>query len=163
MTEDQVKHMVQRFLGWKLPDSFCPDNGIIFQKTYGEGTKYPGKYEPVGTNLFDAKQTEAMIRYLVDGLPESIVKSIPGWVIVAPGPRFLAVQHLETSDHFEWAENCGRALVLLSENQAGLLLNALRQLDRTIDDFERRLFAFEVQLGNAMVKQCEITPSSTNT
>lgn len=25
MTDDQIKHMVNRFLGWKLPENFNPD------------------------------------------------------------------------------------------------------------------------------------------
>ncbi len=29
MTEDQIKHMTDRFLGWKLPETFSPDGGII--------------------------------------------------------------------------------------------------------------------------------------
>lgn len=32
MTEDQIRHMVNRFLGWKLPESFNPDGGVTFKK-----------------------------------------------------------------------------------------------------------------------------------
>lgn len=31
MTEDQIKHMVNRFLQWKLPEHFRPDAGISFK------------------------------------------------------------------------------------------------------------------------------------
>jgi hypothetical protein len=31
MTEDQIKHMANRFLGWKLPSNFSPDAGISFK------------------------------------------------------------------------------------------------------------------------------------
>lgn len=31
MTEAQIKHMVNRFLSWKLPDNFNPDAGISFK------------------------------------------------------------------------------------------------------------------------------------
>jgi hypothetical protein len=68
--EDQIQHMVDRFLQWKLPDNFAPDGGISFKKTFNEHTAHPMKHEPVGTNLFDATQAEAMIRYMVEGLPE---------------------------------------------------------------------------------------------
>jgi hypothetical protein len=68
MNEDQIKLMVNRFLGWKLPENFNPDGGISFQKMFNENTAWPRKAEPTGTNLFDANQAEAMIRYLVDGL-----------------------------------------------------------------------------------------------
>ena len=68
MTEDQIKYMVARFLGWRLPENFNPDAGISFKRDFNEHTAYPMKHEPVGTNLFDAVQTEVMIRYLVDGM-----------------------------------------------------------------------------------------------
>ena len=61
--EPQIKYMVDRFLGWQLPENFNPDAGISFER---------GRYPmPTGTNLFDATQAEAMIRYLVDGIPEA--------------------------------------------------------------------------------------------
>ncbi len=70
-TDEQIKHMVDRFLIWRLPENFNPDGGISFRAAYNEHTAYPMKSEPVGTNLFDAVQTETMIRYLIEGLPES--------------------------------------------------------------------------------------------
>jgi hypothetical protein len=69
MTEAQIKHMVDRFLSWKLPEHFNPDAGISFKAEYNENTPWPMKHEPSGTNLFSAGQTEAMIRHLVDGMP----------------------------------------------------------------------------------------------
>lgn len=69
MTEAQIKHMVDRFLGWKLPESFNPDGGISFKKTFNEHTAHPMKHEPSGTNLLDANQAEAMVRYMIDGMP----------------------------------------------------------------------------------------------
>lgn len=70
MTDEQIKHMVNRFLAWKLPADFSPDAGISFKAAYNEHTAYPMKHEPVGTNLFDANQAEAMVRYMVDGMPQ---------------------------------------------------------------------------------------------
>ncbi|HET7150912.1 MAG TPA: hypothetical protein VFI60_05840 [Candidatus Acidoferrum sp.] len=70
MRDEQIKYMVDRFLGWRLPENFNPDGGISFKRTFNEGFSFgPMKNEPSGTNLFDATQAEAMIRYLVDGLP----------------------------------------------------------------------------------------------
>lgn len=69
MTEDQIKHMVNRFLGWKLPTNFSPDGGVSFAKTFNEHTDYPMKHQPSGTNLLDASQAEAMILYLLEDLP----------------------------------------------------------------------------------------------
>lgn len=70
MTEAQIKHMVDRFLRWKLPENFNPDGGISFRKTFNEHTAHPMKHEPSGTNLFHAHQAEAMVRHMLDGMPE---------------------------------------------------------------------------------------------
>lgn len=69
MNEEQIKHMTNRFLGWRLPDNFNPDGGVFFEKTRNEGTTYEHTFAPVGTNLFSAIQAEAMIRYMLEGLP----------------------------------------------------------------------------------------------
>jgi hypothetical protein len=71
MTDEQIKHMVDRFLCWKLPENFNPDGGISFKKTFNEHTAHPAKHEPVGTNLLDATQADAMVRYMLEGLPMS--------------------------------------------------------------------------------------------
>jgi hypothetical protein len=69
ITEARIKHMVDRFLGWKLPESFNPDGGISFTRTHSEqGLFGPQKYEPSGTNILDAAQAEAMVRHMIDGL-----------------------------------------------------------------------------------------------
>lgn len=70
MTEEQIKHMVSRFLGWKLPADFSPDNGISFQPLGNAGTPHEYKRDPVGTNLLDATQADAMVRHMIAGLPE---------------------------------------------------------------------------------------------
>lgn len=70
MTEEQIKHMVDRFLGWRLPENFSPDGGISFKKTFNEHTDWPGVHEPTGTNLFGADQAEAMVRHMIDGMPK---------------------------------------------------------------------------------------------
>jgi hypothetical protein len=69
LSDEQIKHMVDRFLQWRLPENFNPDGGISFKKTFNENTPYPMKHEPVGTNLLDAMQAEEMIRYMVEGMP----------------------------------------------------------------------------------------------
>ncbi len=67
MTEEQIKYMVDRFLGWQLPKDFNPDAGI----SYIRPNYHPSiDATPSGTNLFDATQAEAMIRYMVDGIPK---------------------------------------------------------------------------------------------
>ena len=62
--EDVVKHMVSRFLGWKLPKDFNPDGGVRFHPWYSDSMRN----EPSGTNLFTSQQAEAMVRYMLEGL-----------------------------------------------------------------------------------------------
>lgn len=66
MTEEQIKHMVDRFLSWKLPANFQPDGGITAKRpNYAPGVPW----EPSGTNLLDGTQADAMVRHMLDGLP----------------------------------------------------------------------------------------------
>lgn len=67
--DDEVKRMVDRFLSWRLPADFNPDGGVSFRPTFNEHTAHPMKHEPTGTNLFDARQAEAMVRHMLEGLP----------------------------------------------------------------------------------------------
>lgn len=69
MTEEQIKYMVNRFLGWKLPENFNPDGGVTFNKRTNLGTPYEYENKPNGTNLLDATQADAMVRYMLEGLP----------------------------------------------------------------------------------------------
>lgn len=66
MNNEQIKHMVNRFLSWQLPQNFSPDNGISYRRP-----NYSSSVDatPSGTNLFDAIQAEAMVRHMIDGLP----------------------------------------------------------------------------------------------
>lgn len=66
--EDQVKHMVDRFLGWHLPNDFNPDCGISFTQTVNEST-HKHTYELVGTNLFTATQAKEMVLYMLEQPP----------------------------------------------------------------------------------------------
>jgi len=65
-TDAQIKHMVDRFLAWRLPPDFDPDNGINYKRP-----NYSPEVDatPVGTNLLTATQAEAMVRHMLDGLP----------------------------------------------------------------------------------------------
>jgi NTP pyrophosphatase (non-canonical NTP hydrolase) len=80
LTREQIMYMVNRFLGWRLPEDFDPDAGISFKPNFNEDTANPMKHEPTGTNLFDATQAENMVRYLVDGMPNAAppAESKPG-------------------------------------------------------------------------------------
>ena len=67
-TDELVKHMVNRFLWWRLPEDFHPDCGIHFD-AYAAINMNPRntRYEPVGTNLFTATQAEEMVRHMLEG------------------------------------------------------------------------------------------------
>lgn len=69
-TDTQIKHMVDRFLAWRLPENFSPDDGISYEPIAGKDGPHPFRREPQGTNLFDATQADAMVRHLLEGLPE---------------------------------------------------------------------------------------------
>lgn len=71
MTDEQIKHMVDRFLGWKLPADLAPDGGLTFKRYGNPGIRYEYKNEPTGTNLLDVTQAEAMVRYMIEGLPDA--------------------------------------------------------------------------------------------
>ena len=67
--DEQIKYMVNRFLGWRLPENFNPDGGISFKRIGNEHhPEWSYKNEPVGTNLLDAVQAEEMVRYIIDGM-----------------------------------------------------------------------------------------------
>jgi hypothetical protein len=70
VTDEQIKYLVDRFLSWRLPENFQPDGGITFTPTWNTGTPHEGRYQPTGTNLLDANQTETMVRHMIDGMPE---------------------------------------------------------------------------------------------
>lgn len=63
MTDDQIKYMVDRFLGWRLPETFNPDGGVHFEGIAGVSPM------PIGTNILTAIEATAMIRHMVEGLP----------------------------------------------------------------------------------------------
>lgn len=64
-----IKHMTERFLSWKLPANFAPDNGISFDPIANRGYQFESRREPVGTNLLTYAQAEAMVRHMLDGAP----------------------------------------------------------------------------------------------
>ena len=73
MTDEQIKHMANRFLCWKLPKDFHPDAGIKFEPEfnaeYNAKHGYPRQFhEPSGTNLLCYTQAEAMIRHMIEDM-----------------------------------------------------------------------------------------------
>lgn len=72
MTEEQIKHMVQQFLAWKLPVSFNPDGYVRFGAPPGLSQKDP--LWPTGTNVLDASQAELMVRHMLKGLSQDAAR-----------------------------------------------------------------------------------------
>lgn len=69
LSEAQISYMVKRFLMWRLPANFAPDNGISFDRLGNYGTPYEYNRTPTGTNLLTATQAEAMVRHMLEGIP----------------------------------------------------------------------------------------------
>lgn len=90
MTEAQIKHMVDRFLSWRLPKNFNPDGGISYTRpNYAVGVDAT----PNGTNLLDADQAGAMVRHMLDGLPPAARQ--PSFVLRGvPVPALLPGEEL---------------------------------------------------------------------
>jgi hypothetical protein len=62
--ENAVKQMVDRFLAWRLPKDFSPDDGISAKRpNYAPEVEWA----PTGTNLLTASQAEAMVRHMLAG------------------------------------------------------------------------------------------------
>lgn len=103
-TDEQIKYMRDRFLGWKLPENFNPDGGISFAKK-----PYNHVNEPYGTNVFDAQQAEQMIRYMIDGMPQAEPDYIDGRSymqrVPAGEPVFILRAQDKLASHFvrQWA------------------------------------------------------------
>ena len=64
MSKTMIDKMVDRFLGWKLPDDFSPDSYITFDR---EKAKQNPIFWPVGTNLLTANQAREMIQHMLAG------------------------------------------------------------------------------------------------
>ena len=72
VSDEQIKQIANRFLGWRLPEDFRPDNGISFEPEFNKEWnakqgRPPQRRTPTGTNLFSYTQAEAMVRYMIDG------------------------------------------------------------------------------------------------
>jgi hypothetical protein len=92
VTEEQIKHMRDRFLHWTLPSHFKPDNGISFDPS----VPHPA-CPPVGTNLFTSDQADAMVRYMIEGMAGAAAP-LPEWYddavrLAWSGRRFYHLDH----------------------------------------------------------------------
>lgn len=70
------------------------------------------------------------------------------WLIEAPGQRYLAARKIGNYE-FHWTQDHNAAIAFRTESQADATMMAIRDMDRAINGFDKGLFAFEVNLGNA--------------
>jgi creatinine amidohydrolase/Fe(II)-dependent formamide hydrolase-like protein len=69
LSAEQIEHMTQRFLSWRLPENFNPDDGVSFTPVANEGTSYEHRHQPTGTNLFSYEQARQMVLHMATDLP----------------------------------------------------------------------------------------------
>lgn len=69
MTDDQIKHMVDKFLAYRFPEDIQPDGGLSIRRVFNEGTPHEFRATPSGTNLLNAAQATDMVRHMIEGLP----------------------------------------------------------------------------------------------
>ena len=113
MNDAQIKHMVEQFLRWKLPEDFNPDGGISFQRDYNQNTPHPAKHEPVGTNLFDYNQATEMVHHMLADLP-SEAKPVEALVRVV---KANWNGHVWRSVNFAQADEINAALATLDNDK----------------------------------------------
>lgn len=111
MNEIQIKHLVDRFLNWRLPKDFRPDAGISYKRP-----NYAPEVDatPSGTNLFSADQATEMVRHMIEGLPTA-ESMTPQPQDVGPEPLTCpcctraksAVGFRVANDHEKICLNCG--------------------------------------------------------
>lgn len=87
-----IKAAVNKFLGWKLPQSFNPDCGISIDREVVQRNCWPN-----GTNLFDAEQAEAMFTYcLSDALAQQAEQLKEAQALIASlqakAPRWISME-----------------------------------------------------------------------
>jgi hypothetical protein len=62
ISEERLRKMVDRFIGWKIPQSFGPDGYITFDREKAKASVY----WPTGTNLLSCTEAEEMLRYMLE-------------------------------------------------------------------------------------------------
>lgn len=86
MTDDQIKHMVDKFLAYRFPEDIQPDGGLSIRRVFNEGTPHEFKATPSGTNLLNAAQATDMVRHMIEGL-HALPPQGDGWQDIASAPR----------------------------------------------------------------------------
>lgn len=120
-----VRHMVDQFLGWRLPDNFNPDGGIQFEADAAKKLDPRNlRYEPNGTNLFDATQATEMVRYMLEGWPTALLEEVEE--IGPPTPLAALKFRMEQGGHTQ----TDLAKLLGSRSKAAEILSGKRSLSK---------------------------------
>lgn len=82
-----TEEMVRRFLRWRLPNDFAPDNGIVFK-----GNTVVRIDWPTGTDLFNAQQARDLLEHAVGEAPSG---EQPNW----GSPSQVAVSKHTSAQH----------------------------------------------------------------
>jgi hypothetical protein len=131
MTDDQIKHMVERFLGWRLPENFAPDGGISFKATFNDDQPFgPMKHKPSGTNLFDSTQAAEMVRYMIRGMPTEAA-SDPATLTIEVDTSKLTASTDALNRLAEAAERAAKALDGLGDGRT-VTIDTVGALSRTM-------------------------------
>lgn len=111
MTEEQIQYMVNRFLGWKLPDLWHPDGGIEFDADkYKKMDSRNLRCEPFGTNLFSATEAYEMISYMLEGMPNKNIELLSEDVAIKIMRNAYHENNDKTDDPFQSWKAAYRAL-----------------------------------------------------
>lgn len=120
MNAAQIKHMVERFLGWELPKNFNPDGGITCKRpNYAPNVHWA----PVGTNLFDMEQATAMVEYMLEELPDSTLGQDAKIAEIGKRhERDVTDLRAHVTIHDEWCVKDRAALLRIAESRQPLTL-----------------------------------------
>lgn len=125
-SEALISHMVNRFLSWKLPKDFNPDDGISFEPKSSIGTRYESDRNPIGTNLFTYAQAEAMVRHMLEGSPSH------GALDREAVARIIGAEAWARRDRFAEILRGEGAQPLDDEHRASLRRSAENQIDTVV-------------------------------
>ena len=107
-----INNAIQRFLSWKLPKDFAPDAYISFDRVRAA----EHDCEPIGTNLFNAEQTKAMLEHIL------INEDVPAATRITKEP----LPWPNTTDAKVWADEfCKRNTAADHGTMLGWFANAI--------------------------------------
>ncbi len=114
--------MVNRFLMWRLPESFGPDNFISFRREQALASNV----WPVGTNLFSYEEAKAMLEHVL--MVEPPVLPQTGWLVEMQVGR-LTLYLSYGCGHLGWSVSPDQATRYARQQDAAAVAATLRDDD----------------------------------